>query len=433
MIRRGSCECASAALQLFEVPPTQTAVEKRERIDYYPLASLADDGPIEFVIPRSDEDFYDWDDHTLEIHLKVTKVGGQALPTGEKVSLVDLPLHSLFSQVDTKLNDKVVSSSTATYAYKANLEKRLNYATETKASQFSSELCYKDAAGKMDHYDPSVDTANPGLVKRATFIKHSATLILRGFLHCDILRQGKFMINNVETKLTLVKNPAAFYIMAPTNDYTVRITHAHLEVTKVKLNPTLLNSLSSQLTKTNAKYPVRRSEIKTFTVPAGERQKCKDGLFTGQMPRRLVVGCVESQAFAGDVKKNPFNYQHFNLNYLSVHVGTDHYPSRALTPNFTSGQYLEAYETLFSGTGIKNEDRGLDISREEYPNGYALYVVPLIPSEADSTHLELIRNGHLRLEIKFSEALTQSVTVLVYAEYDNIIEIDKDRNIILDY
>jgi len=43
-----------------------------------------------------------------------------------------------------------------------------------------------------------------------------------------------------------------------------------------------------------------------------------------------------------------------------------------------------------------------------------------------------VRHGSLRLALKFSEALTQMTSVIAYAEFDNIIEIDRDRNLLLE-
>ena len=41
--------------------------------------------------------------------------------------------------------------------------------------------------------------------------------------------------------------------------------------------------------------------------------------------------------------------------------------------NDTELDFDEAYNTLFSGTGKIYSNAGLDITREDYPGGYALY------------------------------------------------------------
>ena len=48
-------------------------------------------------------------------------------------------------------------------------------------------------------------------------------------------------------------------------------------------------------------------------------------------------------------------------------------------------------------------------------------------------HYGLIKHGNLRLEIEFAQALPATITVIVYAEFDNIVEISRDRHIGFDH
>jgi len=44
-----------------------------------------------------------------------------------------------------------------------------------------------------------------------------------------------------------------------------------------------------------------------------------------------------------------------------------------------------------------------------------------------------VRQGSVRLALKFSVALDNTVTVVAYAEFENVIEVDRDRNVIFDF
>jgi hypothetical protein len=46
---------------------------------------------------------------------------------------------------------------------------------------------------------------------------------------------------------------------------------------------------------------------------------------------------------------------------------------------------------------------------------------------------QLIKQGNLRVEIHFADALTATINVIMYAEIDNVIEIDRNRQVFLDY
>jgi hypothetical protein len=42
---------------------------------------------------------------------------------------------------------------------------------------------------------------------------------------------------------------------------------------------------------------------------------------------------------------------------------------------------------------------------------------------------QLIKQSNLRVEIHFAEALTATINVIIYAEFDNVIEIDRNRQV----
>ena len=44
-----------------------------------------------------------------------------------------------------------------------------------------------------------------------------------------------------------------------------------------------------------------------------------------------------------------------------------------------------------------------------------------------------MRQGSVRLTLKFRDALANTVTVVAYAEFENVIEIDRNRNVVYDF
>ena len=94
---------------------------------------------------------------------------------------------------------------------------------------------------------------------------------------------------------------------------------------------------------------------------------------------------------------------------------------------------MRSYASLFTGTGLMGEDQGNGISREEYADGYTLFAFDLTPDSDNSGHFHVVKTGNLRLELHFSMQLARAINVIVYAEFDNVIEIDKARNVLFDY
>lgn len=427
MIHDTSPECALGATDLFTTPPTQTAIMKRKIIHIYPSPSIIDDTPIELFVPESDEHYTSLL-HALTLEVQIVKEDGSDIAADDVVGFVNFPLHAMFAQVDVYINEKLVTDSTNTYSYGPAFEKLLTYDKQTLETQFSSELITLDTPGKLD----DVTAANVGFTKRKEYTKLSKTVELRGSLHIPILRLDRLLLNQCSLKIKLYPNNRKFYLMAAADEFKVKIKSARLELEKMTINPDLLNEHALKLQKQNAIYPLRRGDIKTFSIPTGNSNIIKENFIVGKLPRRLVIGLVESAAFNGDLTKSPYNFQTFGLNYLCAYIDGERYPNKALTPDYENGRYMDCYNTLYDGSGILNEDRTLSIDRNAYANGYTMYIIRLSPGEPDCIAYELTQKGNIRLEMKFKAPLTKTVTAIVYAEYDDQLEIDHDRNIIID-
>ena len=117
-----------------------------------------------------------------------------------------------------------------------------------------------------------------------------------------------------------------------------------------------------------AKYPIRRVVCKTLTVPANFMDVSHEKLFSGQLPTRIVVGLVRNDAFNGDRRRNPFNFQHFNVSEMSLYLDGQQSGIKPMELNYNC-HYIRAYNTLFSGTGKICKDEGIGIDRSDYMNG----------------------------------------------------------------
>ena len=198
-VHHESRECTKSELDLFTIPATQTSFHQGQWIEYHPLSNITDTGPIEFNVSGTGEEYLDLARTQLYVKAKITKANGTALDADTQVGPVNLFLHSLFSQVDVSLNERLISASTNTYPYRAMLESLLNYGEEAKTSQLSMSMFYKDTAGKMGIVNPLAadDEANLGLKVRYELTKESHRVDMMGLIHSDIFFQDRLMLNGV--------------------------------------------------------------------------------------------------------------------------------------------------------------------------------------------------------------------------------------------
>ena len=257
---------------------------------------------------------------------------------------------------------------------------------------------------------------------------------MEGRLHCDIFHQNRLLMNGVDVKIRLIPSKSSFNLIGPDDTYRSIITHASFFARKIRLNPAVALAQAKALEIAPAKYPVKRVVVKTFTVPRGNASVVQDNLFLSQTPNRLVIGLVASDAFNGSIITNPFNFATHDVSFLSLYLDGKQVPSKPLQPNFAEGQFIRAYYNSMVASGLANRDAGSNISRDDFAGGFALYSLDLTPSLLDDNELfELVKSGALRLEIKFSRAQNASLTVVVWAEMDNMIEIDRSRQVLTNF
>jgi hypothetical protein len=202
-------------------------------VDYHPVSSITGGAPIEFDVNATAEEYLD---SLLHVRAKIVKANGEDLEAANTVGPVNNFLHSLFSQVDVSFNGTLITSSTNTYAYRAYIETLLSYGSDAKSSQLTSALFYKDEAGKMDKPNPFAP--DDGLVKRQTSAATSSEIDMIGRIHSDIFFQERYMLNEVNVRIKLIKSNDAFCLMSTAaTQFKVVVTFASLLICTVKISP----------------------------------------------------------------------------------------------------------------------------------------------------------------------------------------------------
>lgn len=149
---------------------------------------------------------------------------------------------------------------------------------------------------------------------------------------------------------------------------------------------------------------------------------------------RCIIGFVTNERLNGSIILNPFNFEHFNFNYLALFIDSTQIPSKPFTPDFANELYARNYNTLFSDSGILYSDAGNNISYRDYARGYCLTVFDLTADmSCRDQHWNIIKSGTLRFEVRFAAALQQTITAIVYSEFDNLIEIGENRTVAIDF
>ena len=426
------------AFDLFALFPRDLSKESTTVLDFAPIAPIRSDTPLEFNIMANSQRYIDLKNIRLYLRVQVKNGDGTNIDDDDvRVAVTNYPIASLFQQADLYLQQQLVCSSGTGYAYKGIIDVLLENDKNEMESELTESLFYRDRARSMDL------KSNIGFTEREAFCRKSAIFEIQGKLHIDLCRQERVLLNAVQFTLKLTPARESFRLFreapsqtgtaAPT--YKVEILNALLKVPMIKPTPAMLLGHGEGLKNGPALYPFERTEIKTFVIPSGQSSWPIENLFISRIPKRLIVAFVTSEAFSGEFSKNPFNFQHFKLSYLCLTVDGACVPSRAMQLDFSNDIYLDAYHTIFSLTPDEMPGRlrkTPSISRDDFANGYALFCFNIDDSSQGDEVLNPQTVGLSKMEIKFSESLKQSVTVVLYAAYNSLLRVDETRNIKVD-
>ncbi|KAM3922859.1 uncharacterized protein F54H12.2-like [Leptodactylus fuscus] len=431
-IHDGSLECTKSELDIFDLPPTQTSIEKSLFVEVQPIAALADNAPLEFFISGSGEYYYDLNNTLLYITCRIVKADNTAIPTDANVGLVNYPIATLFSQTDVTLGDRLISRSDNLYTYRAYIETILNYSPQALSSQFTSGLFYKDTAGQ--HHERTLAGNNLGFAKRARYTSRSRAVQLLGPIFGDIFNQPKLILNGLDLKIKLTRNKNSFCLMsADAEQFKVQILQAYLYVKRVQVSPAVRIGHSQALLSATAKYPIDRACLKVYSIPTGTRLTNQENLFLGQVPKTVIIGFVENEAFSGSYTRNPLCFHHYNVNQASLYLDGQQIPARPFQPDFETDSAVREYAALLHISGKQRSDSGSAIDRDEFINGYTFFAFDLSPDEEPGGHFSLIKTGNLRAEVHFAVPTPHTVNMIVYSIHTNIVEISNRREIVCDF
>ena len=176
------------------------------------------------------------------------------------------------------------------------------------------------------------------------------------------------------------------------------------------------------------------TEVKTFAVGKEQYIVNLDDIYQGKILNRLILEMVSADAYAGDLTKNSTSSTIISILCASTPMDSLcqpklSVPTKAIQPKYSSNNYIEAYQSLFTGVEIDGKDVGLGCKCLDYGKRYTLIVFDLSPEVTDAAVQTVKKQGNLQLEIRLASALPEAINVILYASFPGEIKIDQARSI----
>ncbi|GFW07003.1 uncharacterized protein TNCV_3691991 [Trichonephila clavipes] len=132
---------------------------------------------------------------------------------------------------------------------------------------------------------------------------------------------------------------------------------------------------------------------------------------------RILKG--NGEAFQNDDKCGPINYL-LNTMFAECHI--------SLNDRQISSENNYAYKAYIQTQHKTN------VSYDDYKENICLYVFDLTQDKSASEPFgNVTRSGDISIHLKFDAELPETATLIAYMEMPSLIEIDKSRNVFIDY
>ena len=168
-------------------------------------------------------------------------------------------------------------------------------------------------------------------------------------------------------------------------------------------------------------------EVNSYSLGTGISSQNIMIYCSGVLPKQVVVGMVKTSATVGSYHENPFNFQPFGLNRISLKVNAIRVPQEPLKPDFDNDLYYRSYMWMLMNSGKFRTEVGNSITPETFKSGVCLFPFDLTPDACSSFHLHGGREGVLELELGWKTDLTEQITVFIMTIKDQLVFLDPTK------
>jgi len=431
-LNKDSQESTAHELDLFSVPLSKTSVLEGEVHELGPLRAPRGNAPIEFEIDGNTDHYLDLSNSFLHVQCKVLKQDGTELTNvddDKKIAPSNNLLHSLFQSLTIQINGKEIEHE-ANYAHKAFLSNKLNFGKDAKSTHITPHLWIEDEMFE-NHTEKLSAQQQTKMTSRVNKVSLSKTLDLIGRPNSVLFNQPRYLIPGLVINIKLQRNNADFVLQKTEGhetDYKIEIISAELLVRKVRVHPSIATSHMTLLNQgKKVLYPIHQTDTQFFTISPGRQNERINILQNKQEAKIVIVGLVSHTAKNGSYLHSPFKFENYDVSSVNLTVNGHNVLNTPLQLNFEKDIYARAYHNLMSVCDKSFMNEGNNISLEEFKESVCLFAFDNTPDQCHGEGIHLIRQSTTTLDLTFRKPTEETISVLVYTETDDLIEIDKTR------
>jgi hypothetical protein len=426
-------DTVSHASSIFNRVSQELSLVDGSQTMYRPI-DRSNEGPFEFKIEPQGSRYVNLAGTELFMQLRVVQGDGTPFAADAQIAFINLPGNSIFKSIDIEIGGQPYGELGNNYSnYKAYFETVLSYSQNSATGHLAASQFFMDTARQFDSVNP---VNNIGYASRRVACQGSRPFQVQGPVHCDILQSDRYLPPGVSLTIKFNRATDAFTLIC---DGAAAALRPRIIIQDIKLymrHVTVAGSIMADhlrlFEKGSAIFPINRTQLKTVAYPLGLTNLHVPNLFTGTLPKTILITLIPSASFNGTYQTNPYHFQHFGLTFATLMINDRQVPSDPYRPDFAERLFTREYREFFNNIGIHKEDLGCMMTPTLYAHGMFMLAFDLSPDQCNGFHMHAKNMGTINLDMTFANATQVPINVLAFATYDNYVTLDSQNRITTD-
>lgn len=424
-----SADSVTSALNLFSLPSTNVTATKSTFKQWLSLNPISEQ-PYVFRI-HTGSSFIDLSKTFILLDCHIEKQTGAnvygAPETTDHPNVINGIGACFMENLKINLNSREIYNSNGLQGFRSFIDLITTYGKES--------LPHLQSCGFFEEKVLN-DVNDPGYVERLSYVENGQKSQWVSRIFADIFLQDRFLLTQSVLEIEITPRlKDNFCIQQPSTDnnvYRLVIDNLQIFTKNVDVTDGLSLTFNNALLKSPARYPVKKTELKSFFITSGRREfYCNIALDV--VPRKVILGFVANANYIGASKLSPFTFENAGIQSIQINANGQQYPNSEYQIDFTENRYARLFHEMQENLGFAYSNNGNLIDFKRYKNGSCLFVFDLSTTMENDDSFELLKSGPTSLLVKFRTPVPAGgFSLIVMSEVDSILTVDSNRTVTTD-
>ena len=299
------------------------------------------------------------------------------------------------------MNGELISTTSQKYMYKSYIETILNNSHSTKEYQLKLSMYFGDDGDKDEDY---LMNWNKGMEQRHLHFHDGQKVEMMGFILSNIFGIQASIVSGVEIGIMLIPNTDIMCLQSFCNKKfgCMVIDDIYLYVCKRQFTNKVVVAHAGIMEETKATYPFKHTEVRAYNGNKGNTEVTIENPYESKIPTRFILGMVDADSYIGNWRKNPLNFQHYDISSAAFYINDESIAKQPYKLNPSDGKFIKPFMELYSILGKAGEDVDIGISTENYLEG--TFLLPFDVTPTSVANMEYLGKKIFPMELQIDMA-----------------------------